>query len=328
MVGKYVFMNGRVSNGKGDFFETIGPSMLKNHVDAGKHMDRNHAGNSMMITLWGVRGSYPSPGPKTCRFGGNTTCVSVEIGDKILILDAGTGIIRLGEALRHTTKEIFVLLTHLHTDHIVGFTFFPLIYEGDTRVHLLSYSWEGKHWSLLNLFDGCHFPLLESDLTFMPERVDREAIEYLGEHGLEVKRQALNHPGGAFGYRVEHAGRSLVFIPDNEIRPPGVPLVAYDEIVDFCRGADVLLHDAQYIDSDLPKKHGWGHSTIDQVCDLAVAAEVKHLVPFHHDPHRTDGELLALEEVARRRIAPHGISCTFAAEGLTFAMNAEEVAML
>jgi len=287
--------------------------------------ETDQASDTMIVKLWGVRGSYPSPGPHTCHFGGNTSCVSFEMGENMLIIDAGTGIIQLGESLRDTTREVFIVLTHLHTDHIVGFTFFPLIYEGNTRLHLLSYEPNGRRWSLLNLFDGCHFPLMESDLTFKPERVDRDTGAYLREHGIFVHRQAVNHPGGAYGYRVEHAGRSVVFIPDNELNPPGSPAIPPRDIVAFCRGADVLIHDAQYTHAEMPRKWGWGHSTVDQVCDLAVAAGVGHLVPFHHDPHRSDDELFAMESVARARLAPYDIPCTFAHEGLAFSINPEYV---
>jgi ribonuclease BN (tRNA processing enzyme) len=132
---------------------------------------------------------------------------------------------------------------------------------------------------------------------------------------LEVEALPVNHPGGAYGYRVTDAGRRFVFIPDNEIEAAD-PTTPYEEIVAFCRGADVLCHDAQYLDDDMPAKHGWGHSCLRNTCRLAIDAGVRHLVFFHHDPDRTDDQLDAMQASARRFLEPYGIACTAAYEGL------------
>ena len=138
------------------------------------------------------------------------------------------------------------------------------------------------------------------------------------EHGFAVSQVALNHPGGAYGYRVAHGSNAVVFIPDNEIDPPGPVTASFDDLADFCRGADVLIHDAQYRVHELPAKAGWGHSALRRVCDLARAAEVRHLVPYHHDPDRTDDQLDAMQDEAREWLADTDIVCTFAYEGLRF----------
>ncbi|GIV58306.1 MAG: MBL fold metallo-hydrolase [Rhodothermaceae bacterium] len=270
----------------------------------------------MVITFWGVRGSVPTPGRHTCRYGGNTSCVSVEIEDRVLVLDAGTGLIELGASLAGTGRAVFVLLTHLHSDHIAGFPFCPLLYRTDSRLHLLSYEHEGRPWSLMRLLDGCHFPLRAADIVARPVCVEADPLGYLAAHGFSVRRLALNHPGGAFGYRITHHGRSVVFMPDNELDPPPPVVTAYPEMVAFCRGADVFIHDAQYLQEEHAEHRGWGHSTLEQACHLARDAGVGHFVAFHHDPSRTDDALDAMQERARALVAAHGIRCTVAYEGL------------
>ena len=271
----------------------------------------------MHITFWGVRGSTPAPGAAFVRYGGHTTCVSVVVGDRVLVLDAGTGIRPLGRALVEGTRDIFVLLTHLHADHLLGFPFFAPLYEDDRTVHVLPLGEGAARWSPLSLFDGVHYPLQPGDLPSAIRDVDEEALAYLRRHGFDIERQPTNHPGGAFGYRVTHGDRSFVFIPDDELgtETPGAPR---EDLVAFCRGADVLCHDAQYLGGEIDERRGWGHSSMEEACAFAVEADVKHLVLFHHDPDRTDDELDAMQEKARRQLAPHGIEATVAFQGLSF----------
>lgn len=270
----------------------------------------------MIVKVWGVRGSIPTPGPHTVRYGGNTTTVSVEIGGKVLVLDAGTGIRDLGTALTGTDEEIFVLLTHLHSDHILGFPYFHPLYEPDRPVHLIDYPKDDRPWSLLDMIDGIHFPLSLKDLRCAYHRVEADGLAYLHAHGFEVEALPVNHPGGAFGYRLTHQGRRFIFIPDNELEASD-KTTPFDAFVDFCGDADVLCHDAQYLTDDMPDKHGWGHSCVHHVIELAVAARVKHLLLFHHDPDRTDDALDVMQADARARLALHGIACTVAYEGMT-----------
>jgi phosphoribosyl 1,2-cyclic phosphodiesterase len=271
----------------------------------------------MHVTFWGVRGSTPAPGAAFVRYGGHTTCVSVVVGDRVLVLDAGTGIRPLGNALVGGSRDIFVLLTHLHADHLLGFPFFAPLYEDGRTVHLLPLGEGTDRWSPLALFDGVHYPLQSGDLPSRIRDVDEDALAYLRRHGFDIQRQPTNHPGGAFGYRVTHDDRSFVFIPDDELGAES-PVVPREALVAFCRGADVLCHDAQYLGSEIGERRGWGHSSVDEACALAVESEAKHLVLFHHDPDRTDDELDAVQNHAQRRLSPHGIEVTVASQSLTF----------
>lgn len=279
----------------------------------------------MVITCWGTRGSIATPAPNTCRYGGNTACVSVDLGDKFLVIDAGTGIRKLGQAMLDRNTELYVLLTHIHGDHISGFPFFGPLYQPKRRIHLLDYHHEYTPdlapWSLLSLLDGKHFPLKAKDYASDLLRVTEDAMPYLQREGFAIQRLAVNHPGHAYGYRIENEGASVVFMPDNELIPPDTKATtSVADITTFCSGADVLIHDAQYIDTDLPHKWGWGHTMISQALDLAVQAHVKHLVLFHHDPERSDDDLDMIQAEARAYLEPYGIACTAAYEGLTLTL--------
>ncbi len=268
----------------------------------------------MTVTFYGVRGSTPAPGAAFARFGGHTTCAAVAFEEQVLVLDAGTGIRPLGRALLGGGDDLFVLLTHLHADHVIGFPFFAPLYEAGRTVHLLDH--DEAAWSPLALFDGVHYPLRPGDLPCSVRRVHESPTAFLRGHGLGVTRQAVNHPGGAYGYRVEDDGRSFVFVPDNELGDE--THAARGEVVAFCRGADVLCHDAQYLDAEIAERRGWGHSSLSEAVALAVEAGVGHLVLTHHDPDRTDDALDAVQARARAALGPHGIGCTVAHEGLTF----------
>lgn len=271
----------------------------------------------MQITCWGVRGSIPAPNPKNQRYGGNTSCVTVEAEDRILILDAGTGIRPLGQQLLGTEKTIYVLLTHVHSDHVEGFPFFKPLYEEGRTIHLIDHIYEETNWSLVERLDGFHFPLKPTQIPAAIHRVERSGVEFLNEEGFDLSRRPVNHPGGAYGYRISLNGQTLVHIPDNEIDPPDRPATDFEELTAFCDGADVLIHDAQYVGNDVPEKSGWGHSILEDVCRLARAADVGHLVFFHHDPDRTDKEVDAMQTRAQDLLSDHGIQCTAAYEGLT-----------
>jgi len=283
----------------------------------------------MKITFYGVRGSIPSPGPDTSRYGGNTSCVHIETASgQDLVLDSGTGIRGLGKQLREKDTPINILLSHGHWGHIQGYPFFMPIYQLDRQIRVYT-SATGNHGQICSLFDqidGANFPLKVNELPSQSECVTENVETELARQNISVKRIPINHPGGGYGYRIEEDGTSCVYITDNELEPPDKVSTTYDQWVEFCSSADVLIHDAQYLQSDMPHKHGWGHSLVSQVRQLAVDAEVGCLAMFHHDPDRTDTEIDFIQKdndtFFRGKRAPSISLC--AAENMQIKLTAQE----
>lgn len=248
----------------------------------------------MIITFYGVRGSTPTPGPTTVKYGGNTSCVLIELSDgQQLILDSGTGMRLLGQKLMHGNQCINIILSHGHWDHIQGYPFFAPIYQPDREINVYTSDDNGKKLlnSLFDQMDGFHFPLKADQLPSNSRCISQTTQSVLSDKNIHILKKPLNHPGGGSAYRLEDNGVSCAYITDNELDPPYKVHTRYDEWVDFCSGVDVLIHDAQYTEDDMPHKHGWGHSLISQVRQLAIDANVEMLVMFHHDPDRTDAQL-------------------------------------
>ncbi len=279
--------------------------------------------SSMKVRLWGVRGSIPTPGPETVRYGGNTSCVSVEIGEKLLIFDAGSGIRPLGNTLVNYPGEILIFLTHLHWDHIQGLLFFTPLYLPGRLLNLQTPERKMKSLEKIAGVDGLHFPLKPYQIGSIIAINRRDPVRELRAQGIRFRRKPVNHPGICDGFRLEYDGRVLVYIPDNEIDPPYPKKIEWESLVEFCQGADVLIHDAQYLPSDMPFKRGWGHSQVSQTCELAHAAGVKQLVLFHHDPTRSDDALDAIQKNARQWFADvkSPVKCAAAAEGMEFVLE-------
>lgn len=256
----------------------------------------------MKVRLWGTRGSLASPGPATVRFGGNTSCVSVEGSDgTLLVLDAGTGIRNLGLELPEDLKRVSILLTHLHMDHVLGLPFFaPLRREG-VEVHI----W-GPATTKLNLrsrllryLSPPLFPItvreILSDLHF--HELPYGTIE-IGE--LLVTDQLIIHPNPTVGYCIKDGNASITYLPDHEpsLGAKSFPLSEeWTSGYDLAEGADLLIHDAQYTPDEYDNRNGFGHSSIDQAVHFAELAGVKQLIPFHHDPAHND---LMLDEMLVR----------------------------
>lgn len=278
----------------------------------------------MTVRFWGVRGSCPAPGPKTARYGGNTSCVTVELSDgNVLILDAGTGLRELGQHLlaAERTSSIHLLLTHTHWDHILGLPFFAPLYRPDVRLrlHPPANAEQDRFRRQPALFDPIHFPVPVADIPAHIELVEHDTAPWqIGE--AYVDTVLLNHPGGAQGFRIRCGGASVCYLTDNELRPPGAPTITPEELAAFAQGCDLLIHDAQYLSSDMPHKHGWGHSLIQDVLELGLLAKPRTLVLFHHDPSREDDTLDAIEAEARAFVASAGgqFAVYAAAEGQRF----------
>lgn len=277
------------------------------------------------VRFWGVRGSIPSPGPLTARYGGNTSCVTIEgtnVKDgvrRLGVLDAGTGIRQLGQALIGEDVDIIFILSHTHWDHIQGFPFFAPIYDPNRRIYLSRLEKrEGLFQLLIEQMDGTRFPLRQEQMQAQMKTYSEAQVRHFAEAGYRVSRIRVNHPGDTYGFRADLRGASVVYIPDNELDPPYEPLLSLENLTEFCRGADVLIHDAQYTEADMPHKRGWGHSVVSRVRELAAAAGVGRLVLFHHDPDRSDDELDAIQRESDAWCAANAptLRCTVAWEGL------------
>lgn len=279
----------------------------------------------MEITLYGVRGSIPVPGPKTVEYGGNTTCIYVKLkSGKNIIIDAGTGIHQLGKKLMETEDPIHILLTHSHWDHVHGFPFFQPVYQSEREIYVYPSApgIHGQLCSLLDQMDGAHFPVQAKYLPSKTECIFEQIEKKLDDSDLNVQRISINHPGGGHAYKLNEDGASFVFVTDNELQPPGEVKTSYKEWVDFCQGADLLIHDAQYLESELPQKHGWGHSVVSQARQLAIDADVKTVVLFHHDPERTDPQVKQIEKETQEYLLKKNkkIKGLCAREGMVFSI--------
>jgi phosphoribosyl 1,2-cyclic phosphodiesterase len=275
------------------------------------------------ITFWGVRGSIAVPGIETARYGGNTPCVSVEDGAGILVLDAGTGIRRLGEALaaRRHTGVFDVLLSHTHIDHIQGLPFFAPIHDADAKVRIFGPA-PGPislHETLGRLMTPPFWPANYASIAEKLEVTEITALEFPVSN-FQVRGIALRHPGRTLGYSISPlaGGPSVNYMTDNELgRWTGVPDWQV-ELVGFLQNVEVLIHDATYGEHEIRERAGWGHSSANQAVDLAVAAGVRKLILFHHAPEHRDDEIDRILAEARRRVASAGVKLDVeaAAEGL------------
>ncbi|MFQ5664930.1 MAG: MBL fold metallo-hydrolase [Candidatus Binatia bacterium] len=250
----------------------------------------------MRVTLWGTRGSVASPGAETARYGGNTSCVEVRGRDgTVLILDAGTGIRRLGMALPRSLRRVNVLLTHLHMDHIQGLGFFPPLHDRDIEAHVwgpasTTLSLKAR---LLRYLSPPLFPVRLRDLRcrlFLHE-VPCGSFD-VGE--FHISSALVCHPGPTVGYRIATARGALAYFPDHEpaLGARNFPVNAeWTSGYAIAAGADLLIHDAQYSSAEYLHHVGWGHSSLAHAFEFATLARVKRLVPFHHDPAHTDSDL-------------------------------------
>jgi phosphoribosyl 1,2-cyclic phosphodiesterase len=251
----------------------------------------------MRVTLWGTRGSLATPGPEMARYGGNTSCVGV-LGraGTMLVLDAGTGIRRLAATIPESLRRVDILLTHLHMDHIQGLGFFAPLFRPDIEVHI----WGPGSATLglqARLMRYLSPPLFPVNLSEMPcitfHEVPCGEVD-IGE--FRVCSALVCHPGPTVGYRISAPERSvLTYLPDHE---PALAALTFPCLprewtsgATLAAGADLLIHDSQYSAAEYPGHCGWGHSSLAQTLDFGTLAEVKHLVPFHHDPDHTDTDL-------------------------------------
>jgi phosphoribosyl 1,2-cyclic phosphodiesterase len=279
----------------------------------------------MRVTIWGTRGSLASPGAETARYGGNTSCIDVRADDgTILVLDAGTGVRRLGAAWPSTAHRVDLLLTHLHMDHIQGLGFFAPLYADNMEVHVWAPASPTRslHKRLSRYLSPPFFPVHLRDLAC---RLTLHEVP-VGEVTIgpfRVCPALICHPGPTVGYRIEHDGATLAYLSDHEPALgvndfPGPP--EWTSGYGLAADVDLLIHDAQYSAAEYEDRIGWGHSSVEDALRFATLARVGHLVGFHHDPAHSDADIDQIFATATATVRPT-FPVTPAAEGATFRVD-------
>jgi len=272
------------------------------------------ANEDFWVRFWGVRGTVPCPGPDTLRYGGNTACIEVMCGEHRLIFDAGTGIRALGTNLAgQSGLRSHIFLTHTHIDHNNGCPFFRPAYSPKNRFELWAGHMRGEPGSLQHvLADIMRAPIFPVPLDIMHACIafhDFSAgIVLEPAPGVTLRTAPLNHPNGATGYRIEHAGKAICYVTDTEHREGRLD----QTIVDLIRDSQIVIYDATYTEDEYPRYEGWGHSTWNEGVRLCDAAGAGRLIAFHHDPDRDDKGLDRIAEELDRvrpgsRVAREGL---------------------
>jgi phosphoribosyl 1,2-cyclic phosphodiesterase len=296
----------------------------------------------MRVRIWGTRGSYPVAHAHMLRYGGNTTCVEVEVDGHYIILDAGTGLRMLSEALQRLPaqpRQYDLLITHTHWDHIIGFPFFAPLFDPNVSLDIygLARTQSSLRTTLAGALSDPLFPLQFDDLRAQLNFFEIGAGSEFELGPVKVRTALANHPYRALAYRLETSRGVLTFIPDTgpfhtvlfgeqRIEWAGQPtarsqselreLAAMKEaILELAYGADWLIYDAQFTDAQYARFPHWGHSSASQAREIAEAAQVRQLILFHHDPHRTDTELDQIVAKQQSLAAP-GLLVTAAFEGM------------
>lgn len=251
----------------------------------------------MHIKFWGTRGSVSAPGKERMRYGGHTTCVSVKTADNtLIIIDGGTGIKDLSDYIsqkKSDIKEFKILMTHGHWDHIIGFPFFLPFYFKKYTIDFYGTSSTNRNLKKLvtHIWEPPFFPVpfekLQAKFRFHPVSIKKHF--QLGS--ATISMIPLNHPNGGLGYKIECSNKSFVFLTDNELSYRHHKSFNYNNYVNFASGSDLLVHDGQYTKKEYKITRGWGHSTYNEVFDLALKAKVKQVALTHHDYNHSDKEI-------------------------------------
>jgi phosphoribosyl 1,2-cyclic phosphodiesterase len=258
--------------------------------------------SGLEVRFYGVRGSLPVPGPSTLVYGGNTACVEIRVDGRLFIIDAGSGLQKLGQVLANAPERSFdILLSHLHHDHIIGLPFFFPLHDPGRRFAIYAGNLGGQspELELRKMFSPPLFPIGLDYTTKHIDFVGFKAGETLRfRDGWSVRTVPLRHPGGATGYRFDVGGRAVAYVSDYEHAGP----IPERELVDFVRGCDLVIYDTTFTVEDYPPCKGWGHSTIEAGLALCAAAGAKRLAAFHHHPDYDDVKLAHIEGTLARAL--------------------------
>jgi phosphoribosyl 1,2-cyclic phosphodiesterase len=273
---------------------------------------------SAFVRFWGTRGSIPTPGHRTRRYGGNTSCVTVRFGDVLMVCDGGTGLRELGVSLgTGGPLEAHLFFSHTHWDHIQGFPFFMPAYAEKNTLYVYDATREDDRVRrlLLGQMRSEYFPVGFGDLG---SQIVSRNLEQAGTlvDGVTVRHFEQTHPGRSFAYSFEKDGVKVVYATDSELdldltnrdaasQDPARLRELPAELLRFVDGADLLIAEGQYTDEEYLSKVGWGHARANTVADLAVQANVKQCAIFHHDPMHSDADIDEIVEDCRERVTHH-----------------------
>jgi len=277
----------------------------------------------MIIRCWGARGSIPVSGKEYLKYGGDTPCIEIRTKeDDIIIIDAGTGIRRLGNTLLAEKRHDYTMFfTHAHWDHLIGFPFFKPIYHESVKINMFGcpFAQSTVKEMLSKVMSAPHFPVdyeeIHCDITYHETCGDQFTIK-----SMNVTSIPLSHPNQGVGYKFEENGKTFVFLTDNELsyRHPGG--LSFDDYREFCIGADLLIHDSEYMEEDYKKT--WGHSTCRDAVRLALESKVQQLGLYHHNQERSDEKIDAMvtasREIIRRAKSP--MDCMALYQGMEFVL--------
>ena len=275
------------------------------------------------IHFWGTRGSNPVSGPEYIRFGGNTACLEIRDGDDLVIIDGGTGIRPFGDTLLTGEKKtIHIFLSHTHWDHVIGLPFFAPLYDPD--MHLVIWSPVGFEKSTKELFTEMlaysYFPVRLEDMKAKLTFKDLRDGHPVSIGGITIDSTYAFHPGATLCFKFGVQGKTYGYATDNEmflghhgnpndVDPESLMIKAHERIIDFYRGCDVLVHEAQYTPLEYQRRVGWGHTSITNAVLLCKLAEIKHWIVTHHDPKHTDEDLLEQHQLQERVLKECGLDC-------------------